>query len=183
VPIAINDTAVVVGAGMIGLLIVQSLRVAGCGRVIAVDVDESRLQLAAKLGADVTLNPEEADVRGEVLTLTGGTGADIAFEAVGVGPTLELAIASVRKGGSVSLVGNVTPRVELPLQNVVTRQISLHGSCASCGEYPACLDMLARGAINVQRLISAAAPLADGSAWFERLHRREPGLMKVILEP
>jgi threonine dehydrogenase-like Zn-dependent dehydrogenase len=183
VRIALNDTAVVVGAGMIGLLIVQSLRVAGCGRIIAVDIDDSRLQLAASLGADITINPNEKDIPREVWTATGGLGADIAFEAVGVGATLQLAIAAVHKGGSVSLVGNVTPRVELPLQQVVTRQISLHGSCASCGEYPACLDMLARGAINVDSLITAAAPLSEGRAWFERLYKREPGLMKVILEP
>ncbi len=183
VPVTLNDTAVVVGAGMIGLLIVQSLRVAGCGRIVAVDLDSSRLDLARKLGADAVLDPSTCDVRQEVRALTGGKGADLAFEAVGLGATLQVAIASLRKGGALSLVGNVVPTVEFPLQEVVTRQISLHGSCASCGEYPACLDMLARGALDIDSLISATAPLAEGAAWFDRLYRREPGLMKIILEP
>jgi L-iditol 2-dehydrogenase len=183
VSVALNDTAVVVGAGMIGLLVVQSLRIAGCGRIVALDLDSSRLELAKKLGADVVLNPAACDVRQAVRDLTGGKGADLAFEAVGLGATLQAAIASVRKGGSVSLVGNVVPKVEFPLQEVVTRQISLFGSCASCGEYPACLDMLARGSIYIDAMISATAPMSDGAAWFDRLYRREPGLMKVVLEP
>jgi L-iditol 2-dehydrogenase len=182
-PVELNDTAVVVGAGMIGLLIVQSLRIAGCGRVISVDVDPTRLDLARKLGAEFTLNPDERPVAEAVAEITAGKGADVAFEAVGVGATLQAAIASLRKGGSLCLVGNVAPSVEFPLQQVVTRQITLYGSCASCGEYPACLDMLARGALDVDSLISAVAPLSEGAAWFGRLYRREPGLMKVILQP
>ena len=62
------------------------------------------------------------------------------------------------------LVGNVSPQVELPLQAVVTRELTLRGSCASCGEYPACLDMIARGAVDVDPLTSAVAPLAEGHA-------------------
>ena len=73
------------------------------------------------------------------------------------------AIAGVRKGGAVTLVGNVSPKIELPLQSVVSRQIRLQGSCASNGEYPACIEMMSRGAIQVDTLISAVAPLAEGA--------------------
>jgi L-iditol 2-dehydrogenase len=83
----------------------------------------------------------------------------------------------------VTLIGNVSPAVELPLQEVVTRQLTLHGSCASSGEYPACIDLLARGAIDVAPLISATAPLEEGADWFARLHAGGRGLMKVILNP
>ena len=72
-------------------------------------------------------------------------------------------------GGQLALVGNLAAKVEFPLQAVVTREITLHGSCASCGEYPACLDLMARGTINVDPLISAAAPLGEGAEWFLRL--------------
>jgi L-iditol 2-dehydrogenase len=89
----------------------------------------------------------------------------------------------VRKGGAVTLVGNVTPQISIPLQEVVTRQIRLQGSCASNGEYPAAIALIANGAIRVDPLISATAPLSDGPQWFERLYKREPGLMKVILRP
>jgi len=182
-PISLNDTAVVVGTGMIGLLIVQALRAAGCGRIIGVDLDRARLDLARELGADEGLRSGADDVVAEVLKRTADRGADVAFEVVGIAPTLKLAVQCLRKGGSLTLVGNLSPMVELPLQAVVTRELTLNGSCASRGEYPACLDMIARGTINVDVLISAVAPLSDGAAWFERLYRKEPGLIKVILAP
>ena len=96
---------------------------------------------------------------------------------------LSAAIASVRKGGTVVLVGNISPEVTLPLQKVVTRQIRLQGSCASAGEYPQAIELVARGAIRVKPLITAIAPLAEGPQWFERLYAREPNLMKVVLTP
>ena len=96
---------------------------------------------------------------------------------------MKLATQCVRKGGSVTLVGNLSPEIELPLQSVVTRELTLNGSCALSGEYPACFDMMNRGTINVDRLISAVAPLSEGASWFHRLYHAEPGLMKVILEP
>jgi L-iditol 2-dehydrogenase len=73
--------------------------------------------------------------------------------------------------------------VALPLQKVVTRQIRLQGSCASAGEYPRAIELMARGAINVKPLITVVAPLEDGPEWFKRLHAREPGLTKVVLTP
>ena len=81
------------------------------------------------------------------------------------------------------LVGNLSPSIELPLQTVVTRQLKLIGSCASAGEYPACLEMLKRGKIRVDPFISAVAPLSEGASWFERLYNREEGLVKVIIKP
>jgi L-iditol 2-dehydrogenase len=66
---------------------------------------------------------------------------------------------------------------------VVTRQIRLQGSCASSGEYPECLALISSGKVNVDRFISALSPLEDGANWFDRLYKREPGLMKVVLKP
>jgi len=182
-PISLNDAAVVVGAGTIGLLIVQALRAAGCGHIIAIDLDQSRLDLACKLGADEALQADSVDVVAQVRKRTSNCGADIAFEVVGLPATLSLSIQCLRKGGSLTLVGNLSPTAELLWQSVVARELTLNGSCASCGEYPACLDMIVHGRINVDAVISAVTPLADGAAWFERLHRGEPGLMKVILTP
>jgi L-iditol 2-dehydrogenase len=180
--IRLGDSAVVVGAGMIGLLVIRALRLAGCGLVVAVDLDPARLAAAKQFGADVGL-VSGPDVPAQVQAMTEGRGADLAFEVVGVTAAVQTALAALRKGGSLTLVGNLSPMVELPLQSVVTRQITLYGSCASSGEYPACIDMLARGAVDVAPLISAVAPLSDAAAWFGRLRQREPGLMKVIVEP
>ena len=181
--VAAGDTAVVVGAGMIGLLTIQALRAAGAGQVVATDLDDTRLELAKQLGASVTVNSQQQDPVGVVQELTSGRGAAAAFEAVGATEPIAAAIHCVAKGGSVTLIGNVSPQVELPLQAVVTRELTLYGSCASQGDYPRCIELMASGAINVAPLLTAQAPLEDGPRWFERLYAREPGLMKVVLNP
>jgi L-iditol 2-dehydrogenase len=181
--IAVGDTAVVVGTGMIGLLVVQALRAAGCGRIFGVDVDDSRLEMARQFGADEGFRSDTCDVPAEILRRTDGRGADVAIEAVGASVTVQLAMAALRKGGQLTLVGNLAPKIEFPLQAAVTREITINGSCASRGEYPACLDLLARGRMQVAPLVSAVAPLSDGPQWFARLHRRSEGLLKVVLEP
>jgi L-iditol 2-dehydrogenase len=182
-PVKLGDTAVVVGSGMIGLLAIQALRLAGCACVIAVDVDDAKLKVASQLGADHCANPSNVDVPAFTRERTNGRGADIALEVVGATQPLQTALASLRKAGSMTLVGNVSPEVALPLQSVVTRQIRLMGSCASSGEYPACISLLARGAIRVEPMISSVAPLEEGPLWFQRLYHKEPNLMKVILKP
>jgi L-iditol 2-dehydrogenase len=178
-----TDTAVVVGTGMIGLLVVQALRLAGCARILAVDVNPSRLEMACKLGADEKLQVGQVDVTEEVRKRTGGRGADIAMEVVGLSETVQTAVKSLRKGGQLTLVGNLSPAVALPLQAVVTNELSLSGSCASSGEYPASLELMANGAIKVDPLISVVAPLAEGARWFDVLYKGERELLKVILRP
>ena len=182
-PVAVNDTAVVVGAGVIGLIVIQLLRAAGCGCIIAVDLDPTRLELARSLGADDALDSASQDVVGSVLRHTDGRGADVAFEAVGISPTVKLAVHSLRKRGKLTLIGNLSPTVDLPLQSVVLRELSLIGTCRSCWDYPACLDIIHRGVVDVDALTSAVAPLADGALWFERLREGEGGLLKVLLAP
>jgi len=181
--VALNDAALVVGTGVIGLLTIQALRAAGCGTILAVDTDETRLELATLLGADTVFNPEKQTVLDEINVKTHGRGVDVAVECVGIESTVELSVQATRKGGTVTLVGNVSPSVKFPLQSVVTREITLNGSCASRGEYPACLDLIARGAIKVNPLISEIVPLSEGADAFKRLQQRERGLVKVILEP
>jgi threonine dehydrogenase-like Zn-dependent dehydrogenase len=94
-----------------------------------------------------------------------------------------MSIESVRKGGAVTLIGNVTPNVTLPLQSVVTREVTLYGSCASSNDYAACLALMGRQAIQVRPMISATVPLERGAEMFDRLYKREPNLTKVILHP
>lgn len=182
-PIAINDTAVVVGAGMIGLFVVQALKLAGCRQIIAVDLEDNKLALAKELGATHSINPGQQNVVADVQALTNGRGADIAFEVVGISPTVKTAIDSVRKGATVTLVGNLSPSVDIPLQAVVTRQLRLQGSCAINGEYEAALDLIASGRINVEAILSAEVPLTEGPDWFQRLYNKEKGLIKVVLKP
>ncbi|MGB9464505.1 MAG: galactitol-1-phosphate 5-dehydrogenase [Candidatus Acidiferrum sp.] len=180
--VSADSTALVLGAGMIGLLTLQALRTAGCSRIYVADLDRTRLKLAQDVGATAVL-ASDGDVVAQVMQLTGGAGVDVAIEAVGRNETVKASIESVRKGGTVVLVGNISPEATLPLQKVVTRQIRLQGSCASAGEYPRAIELLASGAIQVKPFITAVAPLEEGPHWFERLYAREPNLMKVILTP
>ena len=178
-----GSTGVVIGTGMIGLLVVQALKVAGCTTVIAVDVDDFKLEMAKKLGATHALNPQSADVNAEVMSLTNRLGADLSVEVVGKTAPLQTAIECVRLGGQIGLVGNLQPNVELPLQKVVTRELKLIGSCGSSGEYPRCIELMASGEIQVAPLISEITSLENGPEYFDRLYQHEPQLMKVVLQP
>jgi L-iditol 2-dehydrogenase len=168
---------------MIGLLIVQAARVVGCTQILIADVDATRLALATEIGATEVLHCSGTDLVAEVLRLSDSKGVDITFEVVGRNETAAAAIDCTRKGGTVTLVGNIATDVILPLQKVVTRQLRLQGSCASAGEYPEAIKLMASGQIQVKPLITTIAPLEEGPQWFRRLHGREPNLMKVVLTP
>jgi len=179
-------SAVVIGAGTIGLAIIVALKSYGVQRVAAVDLDASRLNEAREFGADAVFEADQ--ITAKQLAEWGASsadtdGADLVLEAVGAAASVETAIHAVTRGGTVVLVGNVSPVVELPLQTVVTRQIRLQGSCASAGCYPEAIELAASGAVDLSRFVSRVAPLEDGIDWFERLHNREPGVLKVVLQP
>ena len=178
-----DDTVVVVGAGMIGLLVIQVLKAKGPKDIVAVDLDPRKLALAQRMGATRTLNPKDNDLQAAVRGLTGGRGADVSFEVVGHGDTVLSAIRSLRKGGTIVLVGNLSPTVELPLQEVVSRELSVLGSCASSGEIPECIELLARGIVDVDPIISLKASLDEGPELFARLYAGDETLMKVIIQP
>lgn len=178
-----GGVAVVVGAGLIGLLVVQALKARGWERVIAVDLDEKRLELAKKLGASDAFHAKQEGLAAHIREICGGDGADASFEVVGAAAPLDLAIRSVRKGGQVILIGNLQPNTPFPLQEVVTRQLTIKGSCSCAGEYPEAIRRIEDGSIQVEPLLSAVAPLEEGAGWFQRLYDNKEGLLKVVLKP
>jgi L-iditol 2-dehydrogenase len=182
-PFSLHDSAVVVGSGMIGLLIIQLLRLAGCSRILAVDLHRERVDLAVRLGAQAGLIWGQDDVPSVIRQWTDGRGADAGFDAVGVPSAFLTTIESVRKGGVVCMVGNFARTVDFPLQDVVLRQLSLFGAANASGGQQTCLDMLSSGAVQVDPLIGAVAPLVEGPIWFDRLAGGQSGLIKVILTP
>ena len=138
--VSLNSAAVVVGSGMIGLLIIQLLKIAGCKRIIAVDIKESALDAARKFGAEITINSSKTDVRAEILKATDNRGADLAFEVVGIAQTSNGHIQP-EKGRFCNSCGQPSSNVDFPLQYVVTRQISctapalLHSNILIAGPY------------------------------------------------
>jgi (R,R)-butanediol dehydrogenase/meso-butanediol dehydrogenase/diacetyl reductase/L-iditol 2-dehydrogenase len=182
-PVGLDETVAIVGAGIIGLLLLGIARASSAGQIIVLDTDPARREAALARGADAAFDPADKDLDRKVKELSAGRGADRVFEAVGASAPIQTALGLVRKGGSVTLIGNVSPKIELPLQSVVTRQISLFGSCAIAGEYPLVLDLIARKKINAESLISEKRPLSEGQIWFDKLYNREDNLLKVVLIP
>ncbi len=178
-----GDSCVVAGAGMIGSFLIRLLKIAGAGLVIAVDNDPVKLAYAGKSGAGHVFNTSDGDVAEGIKSLTGRRGAGVSFEAVGKSETVNLAIDSTRKGGTVVLVGNTSKTIDFPLQKVVTSEIRVLGSCAIRGEYDAILTLMKDGRLDVSDMISAVAPLSEGAEWFRKLYNKEGDLKKVILVP
>jgi len=176
-------SAVVVGAGMVGMFVINLLKIAGASPIIAIDLDEQKLELAKEFGATHTLKSTDPNLSEKIKELTKNRGADFGFEVVGISETVNVCINSLRKGGTAVLVGNLKPEVTIPLQKVVTTELSLLGSCSINGEYEMVLDLMSTGKISVDKMISAVAPLSEGADWFNRLYNKEPGLNKVILVP
>jgi L-iditol 2-dehydrogenase len=179
-------SAVVVGSGTIGLAVTASLKARGVPRIAAIDLDEDRLAQARRLGATETFvaTPDAGQRAAAWGASSADTdGADVVVEAVGNTSAVQTAVAAATRGGTVVLVGNVSPMIELPLQAVVTRQLRLQGSCSSAGCYPEAIRLVAEGRIDLSGFVSKIAPLAEGPGWFDRLHHREPGLLKVVLQP
>lgn len=174
-PLNERDRVLVIGAGMIGLFVVQMLKSKGCSNIIVADVDPIRLNMALQLGGKRVFNPKQIDIGKEIFDITGNRGVDTAIEAVGINETIKLGMKCVRKGGILTLIGNITPEITLSLQDVVTRQLRLQGSDAICGEYPEVLDLISKGLVNVDVLLSMTAPLSEGAGWFKRLKKKNPG--------
>jgi len=181
--VRINETALVYGAGVIGLITVQLLKLAGCRRIFAVDLQETKLETAHQMGATDLIKVSPVDPYETIRTALREEPIDVVMEVVGRDDTVRTALETVRKGGRLVQVGNFAPRVEVPLQQLVTKEIQFLGSCASAGEYPDSLDLIARRVLDIRPLISAIAPLSEGADWFGRLYNAEPGLLKVILTP
>ena len=179
----IGATAAVVGAGKIGMLLIQTLRIFGFGTVIAVKNAPDNTDFIKELGADICLSTQTDDVRKIVHDITNGKGVDYVFEAAGNEKAINLSIEICKRNGDIILIGNSSPKVSVPLQAIVTGQLHITGSCASSGEYAACLDMISRKLIDVDKLIGTRAQLSEGAYWFEKLYSEHGINLKVILNP
>jgi L-iditol 2-dehydrogenase len=182
-PITADDTVVVIGAGTIGLFILQGCRLRGAAKIIVADINKFRLDLARQLGADIVVNPLESDLRETVLAETKGKGADVTLDAVGYAKTFADAVSLAKLAGYVVAVGNLEKKAEFDLQQFIAQELTFTGSYASSGEFRDCIDLVASGKINVELLISEVLPLEEGPGAFDRLLKAEENLLKIVLEP
>lgn len=182
-PILPDDTVVVIGAGTIGLFIMQACRLRGAARIIVADINDFRLDVAKKLGADIIINPLKSNLGEVIFTETQDKGANVTFEAVGYAQTFKDAVSVTKTGGYLVAVGNLEKIAEFDLQELVARELTFTGSYASSGEFRDCIDLVTTGSINVEPLISDVLPMEDGPDAFERLLKAEENLLKIVLEP
>ena len=135
-----------------------------------------------KMGADVLINPGKEDFKKKVLEETDGLGADVAIEAVGATPTVQQAMSALAFGGKAVWIGNNKPMVEINMQEIVTRELSVFGSFLyGYGEFKEVVEMLNSGSLNVKPLISREIRLEQVPEYFEKLAHQPGELVKVVI--
>ena len=176
-----GQTAVVIGLGVSGLLMVQLLQARGIDRVVGVTRSASKRRLAEQLGATVTATPDEA--RETIERFTDGVGADVVFECVGSVGTFAQAIESAGLGGTVVLFGTSTATEgSLPFYQLYYKELTLRNPRAALPrDYDTAVELLASGRVRVAEMLSEAYPLERAHEAFEALTSRS-GLLKVTLE-
>jgi len=186
-----GQTAIVLGAGSIGLMIVQWLRILGAGRIVVTDILKDNLQVAAKIGAHVTLDPSKVDVIKEAQKLF-GDGADLTLEATGVPQVLEQTLKVTRPRGKVVLAGNQPLDKSLPLtfiETMMRREISIIGCFMSYSapfpghEWTETVEALLNGSLNMNALISHRYPLSKAPEVFEKIGAHQLAHRKIMLNP
>jgi L-iditol 2-dehydrogenase len=176
------EVAAVVGAGPIGLLVAGLLMHRGVPCVAITDLSDERLAVARRLGCAAAINPIEEDPREAIRLLTGGSGADLTFEAVGAGATVAQAHALSRDGGTVTWIGNNARMIELDMQEVVTRELDIRGTYGMVADdFARAIDLLRAGAVDTGLLINRLARLEEGPSLFDEL-LASPSVIKCVFE-
>lgn len=179
-----RGTAVVFGAGTVGNLVMQVLKNKGISKVIVVDLVDWRLDLARKLGADITLNPNNKNVVSEVLNITGGIGVDVVFEAAGNNKVLNQAIKIVRKGGEIILIGVYEdPIVKFNIMDIIFTELTLKGSAIYCNDFETAIQLVSQGKVNLKPLISNVLSLDEIGLAFESAIKKVEQTLKILVKP
>jgi len=181
--VAPGDTVAVFGAGPVGLCAVAVARLFEPAHVVAVDLEDYRLDLAARLGADRTVNPTREDPKTAIRDVTDGWGADLVVEAVGRPETLGTAMAAVAPGGTVSVVGLFQEAVPLPISRLTQRNVTLRMGLGDLSKMALLLRLIEVGRLDLTPLITHRLPLDMGSRGYEIFERRLDGAIKVLLHP
>lgn len=178
-----GDSVVIFGAGPVGLCAVASARVFDPARVIVVDMEEYRLEMARRMGADLVIDAAKEDVRALVKEATDGWGADYVMEAVGRQETLNNAIAVSAPGGAVSVVGVFQQPVSINAPRMLAKSTTLTIGMGDLGRIQELIDLIAAGRLDLTPLITHRMPLDDVIAAYDIFERRTDGAIKILLTP
>ncbi|HEY1455951.1 MAG TPA: zinc-dependent alcohol dehydrogenase family protein [Candidatus Dormibacteraeota bacterium] len=178
-----GDTVAVVGAGPIGLAVVMAAKLFTPGRIIAIDLADSRLAKAREFGADVTINNGREDPVKKVFEMTGGLGADVAVEAVGVPQTFELCAELIRPGGRVANVGVHGHAATLHLETLWIKDVTITTGLVDTYSIPQLLSLIVGGRIDPTRFATHRFPMEEAMAAYDVFaDAARTQALKVVLE-
>ncbi|MEE6282133.1 zinc-binding dehydrogenase [Georgenia sp. MJ170] len=166
-----GDVVVVVGAGPVGLSVIMTAGLYGASRVIAVDLDANRLEVAQTFGATDAVNSGDADWREQVMAMTDGLGVDTAIEAVGIPATFEMCVSVIRPGGTVANAGVHGTSVELKLQDLWIKDIAITTGLVSATTTPMLLKLVAQGKLTPEKFVSHRFKLDDIMSAYDTFSR------------
>jgi S-(hydroxymethyl)mycothiol dehydrogenase len=182
-----GDSVAVIGCGGVGSAAIAGSRLAGASTIIAVDVDDRKLERAKSFGATHTVNSRDTDPVAAIQALTGGNGADVVIEAVGRPETYKQAFYARDLAGTVVLVGVPTPQmtIELPLLDVFGRggalKSSWYGDCLPTRDFPMLIDLYLQGRFDLDAFVSETIGIGDVEAAFEKMHAGDVLRSVVVL--
>ena len=178
-----GDVVVVVGAGPVGLAAIQTASLAGAARIIALEVADSRREHALRFGADVAINPADADAEEQVAALTdGGLGADVAIEAVGVPATFDICTRVVRPGGVIANIGVHGAPTTLHLEDLWIKNVTITTGLVDTSSTPTLLRMAGAGRLPTSSLVTHTFPMDDMEEAYDVFGRAaDTGALKVVL--
>ncbi len=180
----LGETVVIIGAGALGLVILQAAKLKGLGKVVVVDVSDFRLEKAKLLGADVVINSSTEDTVQLINDLTNSKGADIVIEAAGLSVTYQLAIDIVRKRGTLIAFGALESKIDVTLLPILHKEINILGSTgANSHEVIYAIELLDKGVINVDPIITHHVKLKDTEEALYLFKDKKSNPIKVMITP
>jgi 2-desacetyl-2-hydroxyethyl bacteriochlorophyllide A dehydrogenase len=180
-----GETVAIIGGGPMGQIHLQFALCSGARKVILIEPEETRRQMAKRFGAHVVINPKEGDLKEQVLAETEGLGPDVVVEVVGRADTIELAVELAKLGGRVLIFGFAPEGQKATIIpfNVLSRELTILGSWVNPYSYSRALEVLASGRIQVKPLISNRLKLDDISNAYTLLQEKPAGFMKSLVSP
>jgi len=185
-----GDRVAVIGAGRVGLAVLQNLLLTAAEKTAAVDISPHKLEKARRAGADLTVDSRKADPVGAVLDWTGGDGADCVIECVGEAvlegiaegkAPVAQAVEMIRNGGRITLLGQGPHSYGAHWKTFVWKEATLRASRVSKGEFPRVVAAMAAGRYNTELMVSAEYPLSDTAEAFALVDREPPDVLKVLV--
>lgn len=182
--VATGDTVAIIGIGGVGVNAIQMAKAFGAARVIAVDRKEAKRQLALAMGADVAVDLDAPDVVKQIRKLSGGEGADVAFEFIGFDRSMEKAVECVRRGGKAVIVGVYTGTFKVSSHPLIVKEVDIRGVWTVLQQdFPRIIELVKSGKLNLSKVITHRIPLDEVHRGLEILEKKIGNPLRIVIVP